>query len=233
MERGRFQLEECKWRCEIHRQRKSTNEFVSFVLVLTRLTLLVLLAGLVHGHLLSVAVRDHLVLVGGREPGHALGFSLDHSVFLEACVVALQIKDDQIRNLGHVGLLVDDLVDQMLGGTRLAVELPSDFPALSEAHVIPREAGHFFLFFEVGQIGHHFHKHFDRLKLGGLLGGRRKGFVDRLVGDGVEQLGIRALEGTGGNPVVVNDAIDFGPKGRMEGFGGDTQHLGIGNVLVS
>jgi hypothetical protein len=47
---------------------------------------------------------------------------------------------------------VDDLLDQVLGGTRLAVELPSGFPALCEAHVIFREAGHFFLFFELEAV---------------------------------------------------------------------------------
>lgn len=185
----------------------------------------VLLAGLLDGHLLLVAVGDHLVAVGSRESGHALGFSLDHSVFLETRMVAFGIEEDQIANLDGVGFgAVDDRCDRVFGGTWLVLEFPSCLPALSESGVVFGVAGHFFLLLQEGQIGHHFHKNLDRLEFGGLLCGGRKGLVDCIIGDRVEELGIRALEGQGGNPIVVNDGIHLGSEHGMEGFGADTEH---------
>jgi len=186
-----------------------------------------LLAWLLDGHLFLVAVRLHLLLVEGGETCHALGFSLAHSVLLEATLGFLQVEGDQIGDVFLDGpvLAVDDRFDGVLGGTRLALELSPCDPALSEARVVLREAGHFFPLFQVCQVGHHFHEQLDGLELRGFLGGGWEGFVDRFVGDRVEEFAVRPLEGTRGNAIVVDDGVHFGSANGMEGFCGDTEHL--------
>lgn len=197
------------------------------VLVTVLVVRLVLLARLLDWHLLLVAVRYHLVSVRSGKTSHALGFPLDHSVLLEAGVGPLGIKEDQIVSLCGMGLLaMDDKLDRVLGRTWLVLEFPSGNPALSEAGVFVREAGHFFSLLEMSQVGHHLYKDLDRLELGGLLGIRWKGLIDRLIGDRMEEFGIRSLEGQGRNPIVVNDGIHFGPVHGMERFCGDTKHDG-------
>ena len=170
-----------------------------------------------------MAICDHLVPAGSRETRHALSFPLDHSVFLEARVVSFRVKDGQIANLFGVGLVaVDDRPNRVLGGERLAPEFSSCFPTLSHALVVFRETSYFLLLFQVSQVRHHLHKHFDRLELGSLLCGGREGLVNSFVGDGVEELRVRSLERERGNPIVVDDGIHFGPVRWMKGFGGDT-----------
>jgi len=183
---------------------------------------LVLLAWLLDRHLILVAVRRLLVHVGSGEPCHAIGFSLAHPVPLEASVGSFCGEGDEFGDLLFVGMVVvDDLLDRVLRGTRLAVEFPSRNPALCKTRVALGETGHFLLLFHVCQIGHQFHEYLDRLELGGLMGGGWEGFIDRFVGDRVEEFGVGTLEGTRGNAVVVNDGIHFGSMNRMEGFGGD------------
>lgn len=197
------------------------------VLVTVLVVRLVLLARLLDWHLLLVAVRYHLVSVRSGKTSHALGFPLDHSVLLEAGVGPLGIKEDQIVSLCGMGLLaMDDKLDRVLGRTWLVLEFPSGNPALSEAGVFVREAGHFFSLLEMSQVGHHLYKDLDRLELGGLLGIRWKGLIDRLIGDRMEEFGIRSLEGQGRNPIIVNDGIHFGPVHGMKRLGGDTKHDG-------
>jgi len=180
------------------------------------------------GHLLLVSVRLHLVLVGSGEPCHTLGFSLAHTVLLDTSLGFFQVEGDHIGDIFTMAepvLKVDDRFDGVLGGSRLALELSPSDPALSETGVVLREAGHFFPLFQLCQVGHHFHEHLDSLELRGFLGGGREGFVDRLVGDRVEEFAVRALEGTRRNAIVVDDGVHFGSADGMEGFCGDTKHL--------
>lgn len=185
----------------------------------------VLLAGLMDGHLLLLV--DFLLhpQVGSGQSRHAFDFSLAHPVNPEVWVVLFRVIGDQIGNVQNSRMLgVENLFHQVLGGTGLAIELPSGHPALWKTLVVLGEAGDFFSLLEVCQRGHHIHEYFDRLEFGGFLGGGREGFVDRFVGDGMEEFTVRALETTGRNSIVVNDGIHFGSHNGMEGFGCDTEH---------